>query len=354
MDNKSVPPDHASARQTEMGEQFNRVLFAAVDALQENQISYALIGGIAASGMGRPRPTHDIDVFVRPEDADAALDALSRNGFSTEKTDRRWLYKGWLDGMMVDVIFRSTGDIYFDDEMAHRARPIQYHGRAIPAVSPEDLIIIKAAVHNEAGPHHWHDALAILSHAHVDWQYLLKRARRAPRRLLALLVYAQSNDIWIPNYVIFDLVHGIFGEVSTEGPSPVKGELARSAERPPSSPVHEHGPRSPPSGEAGTMTEPQPTWRAPDQAQSLAQDTAVSDAYLVARAHDRLAQEASTAALDLQISLGYKRILIKGEVQNSAQRSAIDRVIAEIANGFKIDNQVRITEVGPCLGEEVV
>jgi hypothetical protein len=102
------------------------------------------------------------------------------------------------------------------------------------------------------------------------------------------------------------------------------------------------------------MTEPQPTWRAPDQAQSLAQDTAVSDAYLVARAHDRLAQEASTAALDLQISLGYKRILIKGEVQNSAQRSAIDRVIAEIANGFKIDNQVRITEVGPCLGEEVV
>ena len=181
METRPIPPPQASARQTEMGEKFNRVLFSTLDALQVHNIPYALIGGIAVSGMGRPRSTHDIDIFVRPEDAEAALDALSKNGFETERTDLRWLFKGWKEEMMVDIIFKSQGDIYFDSEMNQHAKLINYHGHNIPAVSPEDLIIIKAAVHSEAGPHHWHDALAVLSHAVLDWKYLLQRSRRAPR-----------------------------------------------------------------------------------------------------------------------------------------------------------------------------
>ena len=55
MESRVMPPGHASARQTEMGDTFNRILFLALDAMEACGIPYALIGGIAASGLGRPR-----------------------------------------------------------------------------------------------------------------------------------------------------------------------------------------------------------------------------------------------------------------------------------------------------------
>lgn len=330
MEPKAIPPAQASARQTEMGDKFNRVLFAALDAIQEKHIPYALIGGIAASGLGRPRSTHDIDVFVRPEDAEATLETLKRKGFETERTDSRWLFKGWRDEMMVDIIFKSQGDIYFDDEMHQRAKPIHYHGRDIPAVSPEDLVIIKCAVHSEVGPHHWHDALAILSHATVDWHYLLKRARRAPRRLLALLIYAQSNDIWIPNNIITELFNTVFGE-SPRAPAPQPApSTARSKGRVP-----------PDDEQRETITAPP---RAPH-----------TDAYFIGHIHDAIATDPRTAALDCRISVQGNKVLVKGEARTIEQRKAIEEVIRDFAIGFDVDNQMRITHLSaPNAVEEVV
>jgi predicted nucleotidyltransferase len=329
MENRTIPPGHASARKTEMGDTFNRVLFSALDALQENSIPYALIGGIAASGMGRPRSTHDIDVFVRPEDADAALEALKGCGFETERTDLRWLFKGWMDEMMVDIIFKSSGDIYFDTEMQEHARPILYHGRQIPAVAPEDLVIIKAAVHSEIGPHHWHDALAILSHATIDWQYLLKRARRAPRRLLALLIYAQSNDIWIPNHTITELSKVIFSEPSLNGPHALEPKV-----QPRITPI---------ATTVATASETMGVVPSP-----------IPETYLIGRIQNALATDERTAALDLQLNVGCKHVLVKGEVNSHEQLRAIEAVIREIASGFEINNQIRVTDMAEPVAEEVV
>lgn len=322
MEPRTIPPAQASARQTEMGDKFNRVLFAALDAIQNRKIPYALIGGIAASGLGRPRSTHDIDIFVRPEDAEAALESLEKAGFEIEKPDPRWLFKGWKDEMMVDIIFKSQGDIYFDIEMQDRAQLIDYHGRHIPAVAPEDLVIIKAAVHSEVGPHHWHDALAILSHASVDWPYLLKRARRAPRRLLSLLIYAQSNDIWIPNQVIHELFASIFS------PSPAK-------------PAH--------IGQVVESKDQKRTYHKSQPPSRMQPET-----YLVGHIQEALATDSRTAALDAQISLGEKKILVKGEANTPGVRRAIEEVIHSVAPGFEIDNQLRVTEIQPPQAEELV
>ncbi len=274
--------------------------------------------------MGRPRSTHDIDIFVRPEDAEASLEALARHGFETERTDARWLFKGWKEDMMVDVIFKSSGDIYFDNEMHERAKMIPYHGRQIPAVAPEDLVIIKAAVHNEIGPHHWHDALAILSHATMDWAYLIKRARRAPRRILALLVYAQSNDILIPNHVITDLFQVIFGQ------APAKGHGVSSVSRVGENVVKQaQGPSTP-------MREGMPV-------------------YLVGHIQDSLANDPRTAALDVQLKLGNNRILVKGECQSDDARRAIEEIVRHRApTGYDVDNQVRVTEMRAPEAEEVL
>ena len=181
---------------------FARVLGETVSALDRALVPHVLMGGIASTTHGRPRWTHDIDVFVKPTDAERALEALSAAGFETERTDVTWLFKGFKEQVMVDVIFKSTGGIHLDDEMVRRAVPCTFLGQRVRIIPPEDLLVVKAVVHDERGPRHWHDALGIIAGTELDWEYLLQRARRAPRRVLSLLVYAQSIDMPVPNRVI--------------------------------------------------------------------------------------------------------------------------------------------------------
>src|SRR5215218_2511374 len=73
-----------------------------------------------AESTGRPHGTHDVDLLVRPGDARAMLRAFAAAGFDTEETDQTWLYKATRDGVLVDVIFESTGGIVLDQEMLAR------------------------------------------------------------------------------------------------------------------------------------------------------------------------------------------------------------------------------------------
>jgi predicted nucleotidyltransferase len=180
-------------------QEFLAALDETVDALEGESIPYLLMGGIASACMGRPRWTHDIDLFVKPPDARRVLEALAAAGFETEETFPDWLFKASKHGQLIDIIFRSTGDIYVDDEMLERARLREFMGRQLRIIPPEDLLVIKAVVHGEHMPRHWYDALALLAHCQeLDWDYLLKRARKGVRRVLSLLLYAQSNDLVVP------------------------------------------------------------------------------------------------------------------------------------------------------------
>lgn len=189
---------------------FAAVLHEAVTSLERAGIPYVLIGGIASSGFGRPRWTHDIDIMVRPEDAEQALLVLAASDFATERTDTRWIYKAFKSDVMVDIIFRPAGGFYLDAEMVMRAVQKTFVGTQVKFIPPEDLLVMKAVVHDEGGPRHWHDALAILSGTELDWDYLLRRSVRAPRRVLSLLVYAHSLDLLVPNRVIRALHQRIY------------------------------------------------------------------------------------------------------------------------------------------------
>src|SRR5437879_3850266 len=153
------------------------VLLRAIDALARAGIDHALMGGLASAAIGRSRHTHDVDLFVTPEDADAALEALERAGFRIERTDPGWLYKAYWGRTMVDVIFRSKGGVVFDGEMRAHRRPVEIRGRGVQALSPEDMLVIKALTNAEHVPRHWHDGLGILATNELDWPYLLWRAR---------------------------------------------------------------------------------------------------------------------------------------------------------------------------------
>ena len=192
---------------------FGVVLADTLAALNGVSVPHVFMGGIGAATHGRPRWTHDIDVFVRPEDAGRALRALADAGFRTEQTYPDWLYKAFKHNVLVDVIFKSLGGILLDEEMLERARAEDYLGKRPMVMAPEDLLVIKAVVHDEHMPRHWHDALAIISSGDLDWDYVVRRARQhGVRRVLSLLLYAQSNDLVVPAGPVKALFESAFAE----------------------------------------------------------------------------------------------------------------------------------------------
>ena len=207
---------------------FLDVLDQVTSTMEAGGFPYVFMGGIASATVGRPRLTHDIDLFVRPDDAREVLKALEDAGFDTEERFPHWLYKAFKHGLLVDIIFRSTGDIYLDEEMLARAPEMHFKGRRLPLIPPEDLMVVKALVHDEHMPRHWHDALAIVATADLDWDYVIKRSRRGVRRVLSLLLYAQSNDLVVPAWVIRKLF-SIIDEAARADP-PIEGTtIARTA-----------------------------------------------------------------------------------------------------------------------------
>ncbi len=132
--------------------------------------------------------------------------------FRTERTNEHWIFKAEKNGIVVDLIFRTVGDIYLDESMLRRTVRTEFLGVEAQVASPEDQIIIKAIAHDEQSARHWNDALALVAACDIDWTYLVQRACRGARRVLSLLIYAQCNDLVVPNWVIEELFEIIYAE----------------------------------------------------------------------------------------------------------------------------------------------
>ncbi len=294
-------------------------LFAAIEIIEEKNIAYAIMGGIAVKEMGRPRITHDIDIFIKPDDADYVLTILKEKGFETEIRDPFWLYKAWRDEVLVDIIFRSCGDLYFEEEVREHVRRIPYHGKFVNAISPEDFIIIKSAAHQEDNPHHWHDALAVLTQGNLDWDYLLKRARHCPRRVLALLIYAQSNDIAIPNDLIQKLFKTIYDHQSY---------LPEAVCHPYTKEKLKRG--------SGFSEEKEPS------------------IYTKGRIMEALSKDERIAENDIKVMVSDSCIIVRGEVFTNEQKEAISDVVIEIEPSLELKNQVNVRVLMPPEGSEAI
>jgi predicted nucleotidyltransferase len=191
-------------------ETFADVLRRSVRAIESASVPYVLIGGVGSAALGRPRWTYDVDVLVAPQDADRALDAMAARGFETDRTNEHWIYKASAQGVVIDVIFRLHGDIYLDEEMLERAQRAELLHVPVTVAAPEDQIVIKAISNDEQSARHWNDALALIAACELDWDYLVARSAKGPRRVLSLLVYAQSEDLVVPSAVIRTLVDTIY------------------------------------------------------------------------------------------------------------------------------------------------
>ena len=79
-------------------------LGAITRALDAGGVDYALVGGLAVAVWGASRATQDIDLLVRPEALDRALDAADRCGFRL-----RALPMTFKDGMELQRVSKVEG-----------------------------------------------------------------------------------------------------------------------------------------------------------------------------------------------------------------------------------------------------
>lgn len=199
-----------SAETIEPGlESYGDVLRAATEALDGVGVPYLVFGSLATTELGRSRDIgtdEDIDLFVRPPDVDAALAALAANGFVPQEHDNAWIHKARRGGVTVDVIFKAARRLYVDDEMLDRAVPAVVFGAPVRLIPPEDLVVMKALLHDEDRAFDWFDALSLVERSDLDWEYLVRRARAfGVHRVWSLLLFASTRGIDVPEDVLTQL-----------------------------------------------------------------------------------------------------------------------------------------------------
>lgn len=211
---ESIAPDRPGLRMGANEPAFHHALKSAATALDAAHVSHLFIGGVASMVHGRTSWTHDLDVLVARRDQPAALEALVSAGFEVLASPASWLSKVRWEDVVVDVIHAAAGPIFLDDEMLERSIRQSVWGTEVRVIGPEDLVVTKAVAHDEETSHYWWDALAVLAACPIDWDYLVFRARRGPRWVLSLLLYAQSSDLAVPDTAVKRLLALIMPEES--------------------------------------------------------------------------------------------------------------------------------------------
>src|SRR5437764_6014304 len=95
----------------------------AVSTLREQRIPFMLGGSLATWARGGPEPKNDLDLMVKPQDAERVLEALTKVGMRPERPPEEWLLKAWYGDILADIIFKPSG-VEITDEVLERADTI--------------------------------------------------------------------------------------------------------------------------------------------------------------------------------------------------------------------------------------
>ena len=165
--------------------------------LKAGKVQGVVIGGLAASLLGRPRLTRDVDVLVLADQGRWAefMAVGAQHGFSPRRDDalafaaetQVLLMRHQQSGIDVDIVF---GTLPFEKEAVARATWVDLGGVQAPLPLPEDLLIMKAVAHR---PQDLTDIEAILAaHAKIN----VRRVRRWVREFAAALSMPEIlNDL---------------------------------------------------------------------------------------------------------------------------------------------------------------
>jgi hypothetical protein len=198
---------------------FQRLIDAlkvTVATLRGSGLAFALGGGLAAWARGGPVTQNDLDLMVKPEDAEAALAALAEAGMRPERPPEEWLYKAWYEGVLIDLIFCPSG-LEISDEVFERADVIAVAAVATPVLALEDtLVTMLCAIDEHSLDYSRLVSIARAVREQIDWTSLRARTEASP--------YARA---------FFTLAEGLgispagTGPAVRGGPTPVRGGPTR-------------------------------------------------------------------------------------------------------------------------------
>jgi hypothetical protein len=154
----------------------------AAAVLRDNEVPFALAGGLAVYARGGPATEHDVDFILREEDAERALELLVSAGFRAERPPEGWLYKLFDDtGTMIDLIFSPNRMPEVVPEILERAEAIEVYAIAMDVMTVTDVLATKLLTLKE----HEVDYASVLEIARncreqIEWDLLRDRTAQSP------------------------------------------------------------------------------------------------------------------------------------------------------------------------------
>ncbi|MEM3519648.1 MAG: hypothetical protein QW179_01420 [Candidatus Hadarchaeales archaeon] len=159
-----------------------RTTFRAIETLDKLGVKHAVSGMIAGAVYGHIRVTADVDIVVHvsEEEWENVIKEFVKGGFILRGEDFHKLGIATLktsECFGVDLIRED------DREVFERVKQIEYHGKKIPFVSLEDLIVFKLRFRRGKDIYDLR-ALLEINAAKIDWGYLERKVREPEEREL--------------------------------------------------------------------------------------------------------------------------------------------------------------------------
>ena len=121
---------------------FEHALKKSAAALREAGIPFLLGGSLASWARGGPETRHDLDLVIRPADAERAVQALVDAGMRAEDPPEEWLTKAYDGETLVDLIFSPKG-MLVDDALMARGEVMSVLGMEMRVMALEDVLVTK-------------------------------------------------------------------------------------------------------------------------------------------------------------------------------------------------------------------
>ena len=175
-------------------EAIEHALKRAAAALRDAGVPFLLGGSLASWARGGPQTRHDLDLMIRPEDAETALQALVDAGMRADDPPEEWLVKAWDGDVLVDLIFGPKG-LPMTDEVIARGEEMSVLGMEIGVMALEDVITTKLMALSEHALRY--ESLLQIARAlreQVDWPEVRRRTAESPFAR-AFFVLAEGLEI---------------------------------------------------------------------------------------------------------------------------------------------------------------
>jgi predicted nucleotidyltransferase len=149
-------------------------------ALREAGVPFLLGGSLASWARGGPETRHDLDLMLKPADADRALEVLVERGMRGERPPEGWLYKAWDGDVLVDLIF-GPKDLPMTDDVIARGDELDVLGMDLRVMALEDVLATKLLALDE----HALDYSTLLQivralREQIDWHAVRQRTHQSP------------------------------------------------------------------------------------------------------------------------------------------------------------------------------